>query len=191
MDFAHTLRGFFPLDWLSIRIRSLQAKLSEEPYRGHKRKFLAVAFLITSISFGILAFGQAREEAIKSWERAHLPSLQVWVLALSTRGYRTLSDIGEIQKLARSLPTTLDSEGSIWVDRDLNWVVLYHDINQALPAHIFYRDIRKKPEAWSPRGIGWAHFDSTLNEVDAMLAKAPKILRKKAEPITDPREIRY
>lgn len=169
---------------LALRLKTLRDR--------HGKRALGAGMLLTALVLGIWAQDLARAQALSEWLRTHPPSAEAWTHALASAGLVPVSDTRLIGRAARSLPSLVDLEGSVWIAPDSNWVAVFQRReNDSTPA-LFCHDCGTLPSTWSPAGVGWAAFDlalSTLREAAAARAPLPSP-RKRAQP-RDPREIVY
>jgi hypothetical protein len=177
----------------SGRIRALSKGLTQlcRPYRS---RLIGSAYFALSGVLGFMAFTFSREEAIEYWERTFLPSEQVVRFSFGSRG---LVEAGEgylVQKAFRSLPSSIDAKGSIWLNADPIWVAVFlpHPETGTIQAVAYCFDCKSLPKNWEPKGIGWRALDKTLETVDIELSRR-KSSKMSIPPqfLKDPREILY
>ena len=193
MDLADCWRDSAPGRWLSSRLPTLSrgSADSERTFR-FRRKLIGITLVLAAAALAFWAQNLARVSAIRDWERTHGPGEKVWNSALGARGFAPVRDPRLLQKDSRKLPMRLDSEGSIWISPDSEWITIFSNPDQTLPIAIYCWDCAHPPSDWESLGDGWEAFDSALQRIDRVLGGRQKeILSKKSVKIIDPREILY
>src|SRR4051812_22384492 len=112
-----------------IRELPLQFKKPRFPFSLTRvpRWFSGILALLLAAGFGIAAQQRSFQEGARDWELTHLPTLRIWQAALESRQFQELKNPDSIQKAAKTLPSMVDSAGSIWVSADLEWIALMLD----------------------------------------------------------------
>jgi hypothetical protein len=196
MEFRDGLRGSWIFGSLSARVYGLsqggRAGALADSLKRHRRKIQSVALLLAALTFGIWAHDLAETEALSSWLHTHPPSEQMWRHALLSRGMRALEEPHALQKAAKSLPTLVDADGTVWLSADAGWIAVFGRQANGLAQAIYCLECEHPPLGWSPAGNGWEAFDPVLAQVDQLISqrKPQQKALKRAVP-RDPREIVY
>ena len=190
------LSGF--KNWAAGRVRALSQSFAQVFGRlgRHRTRLIGAAYFAVSVALGFVAFTCSREEAIEYWERTFLPSGQVIGFALGSRGLVAAVEGYQLQKVLRSLPTSLDDRGSIWLSADPIWVAVFlpSKDDSSVQAETYCLDCKNLPKNWQPMGIGWRAMDKVVNQIDNLLKRRKET---KIAPSTqirsrrDPREFIY
>ena len=202
MDFfAHFLHlpGF---DRLSKRIQKVPLFYTKK-IGTFRRKAQALLLIIAAIGLGIWAKETTELEALQSWQLSHLPQRSVWEHGLGARGFKPLNELRLLQEVTRSLPTSLDDLGTVWISSNSYWVAIALPAKEkeALPQEaperlqIYCLKCTKSPmewKNWETLDRGWTGFEKSLSRIDrlpkqATLSQSPR----KKQKVWDPREIRY
>src|SRR5687768_18383757 len=95
---------------VSIRISALSKRLkSIHPPRA----FWAMILVLAGIGLGSIAQKESRQSAIEAWEKTHFPKEDLWKMRLERYGFVALGDMGQVHRLVRSLPASLDLPTSV------------------------------------------------------------------------------
>lgn len=143
--------------------------------------FKLAGALAVSIAIAAWASRRSAEGAINGWLLANPPAPVIWETALAAKGVERCRDPLKIHRALRTLPASLDQIHRVWCADGCGWVAIALESDELT---VFARDCGSKPEAWAPRGLGWAAFPGVLAEIQP---RAP-VFRPAAR---DPREIRY
>lgn len=206
MELAHRFERLRFLSGLTDRIQELQKNPLPlpAPSPALRRRVRGALLVILSIVLASFAHEVARTEALESWIHENAPSSRIWRHALGAQSFQAVKSPNLMHRVLRSLPTTLDAVGSVWISQDSSWVVVFggsEDKGSDIP--LIYtraeltprgelRDRTNPVKHWSPAGRGWEAFDQVLERVEKM--RAPPVFRpKKARVRTyiDPRAIIY
>ncbi len=146
----------------------------------------------SSIFLGIWANELSEAEAVRKWERSHLPSEQIFGFAMGSRRLLFVSDDKRVQKLIHSISTHLDEAGSVWLSSDSNWVAFYSHPDQMIQVRFYCLDCTQIPHQWQPLGVGWFALEKVIAALDQKKAKAvPLPSQKRKVMLRDPREVVY
>ncbi len=170
-------------------LREIRNSISKT-YRRYQRLWVAALFLVLSLALGDRANEMSQKTGASSWEKSHPPSQKVIFYSLKSRGLTLIQGVSFFQKIYRTIPTSLDEEGSIWLSEDANWVAFFLASAEAIPAQIYCLICKQLPVRWEPLGRGWQAFEKSLEELDHKIA-ALKLSRPKKFLPRDSREIVY
>ena len=149
---------------ISARIQSLSQGFGRSPLAArlirHRRRFAGAALILVSIALGTWARDLAQAEALGSWLRLHPPSNLAWKHALESRQYRALTDPPALQRAARTLPSLVDEEGSVWASADARWIAIYQKQDDGLGSAVYCLSCSGAPAGWQPLGRGWESLRS-------------------------------
>jgi len=158
----------------------------------------ALAFLGASGLLGFFAYGVSKDEALRGWLLQNPPSVATWKHALSASGFRETRDLLFRQRAARSLPATMDADGTVWLAEDMMWIAIsgaaggdFVLLLTRCRTDAEAKKIRLDQAKWENVGTGWEAFDRVLGRAAKNpLAAAQKTPAQKGR-FHDPREIRY
>jgi hypothetical protein len=105
-----------------------------------------------------------------------------------------------LQQAARSLPALLDSNSSVWISPETEWIAVLHPFGQENSSSesfsIYCLRCKTLPKNWDAAGSGWLGFEAVIQKADKTIernraeTKTPASQPKKHFP-PDPRELRY
>ncbi len=181
--------------WISRRVSTLSANTLEKVrltlqarlWRNGKI-WVGVIFLLLSVWIGNWAKQVSQLEAAAQWEREHLPSEQIIECLMKSRGLGLVRHLKKLHKVLRTLPSTIDDPGSIWISESVDWIAFYGSPERSPQVQIYCLQCSFLPTQWGPLGVGWTAIALALQKMDqkAILLKGPKAQIQK-----DPREIFY
>jgi hypothetical protein len=160
----------------------------------HRTRLIGIAYFGVSIALGFAAFTFSRVEAIEYWERTFLPSERVIRFALGSRGLVPAAEGYQAQRVLRSLPSSLDEKGSIWMSTDPIWVAAFLPSKEDTSIQVltYCLDCKNFPKNWQPMGIGWRAMDKAIEQIDRGLKGRKEVKTAPLSKIrSDPREIVY
>lgn len=165
-------------------------------FHHNQRRLLSVALFLTAILLAIKAHDISQGDGIQKWLRDHPPSLKILEFSLGSRGLRSLafSQKNEkiFQKVIRTLPTSLDEEGAIWLSQDETWVASYYGKDHEIQPYLFCAECSTLPKNWRSLGFGWPAFESLISAIDQRLTREQKKSPLEKKKVwRDPREISY
>lgn len=195
MVISNWLRSVLRLPRVSGGVRALpQSSPSRSNWRQIARHKAAQAVALLSLS-AMLAFWAHRltlAEAILAWKRDHPPDCGIWSHALQSRGYRQVEDILKIHRALRTLPLTLDHEGSAWISDNRAWIALFCGNSEDGSPEVFAAKARlpKPPDGWTPAGSSWDGLEEILRLTETRPLPPPPRGNQPGNQI-DPRSIQY
>lgn len=158
------------------------------------RKCFGVASFLLSIFLGMVANSYSEQEALKRWEKNHVPSYSVVQFAMGSRGLMLNQNLSITQKLMRSLPTNLDDPGSFWMSQDSSWFAYYGNSNQQAQVQFYRMGSSSLPHHWIPMGVGWRALEKSIDAVDRVkLSNQSRKIHpaQRAKQRLDPRQLVY
>ncbi|MEK6705574.1 MAG: hypothetical protein AABZ06_07280 [Bdellovibrionota bacterium] len=188
------------LSWVKGRILTLQKSyILGQIYVLSNGKAKGAFLVLIAICLAAVANRIARNEAFRELEKNHFPSPLIWDYALTARGFHKVTE-NLMQRVYRSLPLTISSEGTVWSSKDLQWFAVYdRNINQQNPVTIYCRSCKNHSKEiqtlvyWEPHGSGWAALETISISLDRDLSNITTNSKSSINSVLarDPREIRY
>src|SRR4051812_48560660 len=119
MDFSPCLSHRFSLTGFSSRISGLR-KNSQ-----HRKRALGVSLLCAALFLGSWAHELDESTALRAWLQAHPPSPKLIQRSLESLHYRQITAEKALQKVVRSLPTSVEADASFWISTSPEKVVYF------------------------------------------------------------------
>jgi hypothetical protein len=221
MDFFNRRRSLGILFRVSKRIQDLQEyfkrKISSVSYSTlecYRKRLISGLFFSLSLILGFYAYRLTKSEGIEDWKRDHLPSEQIFRLALEShraeqtftvqskaagkkgqnwvRGIEKLIKIQNemiLEKTVRSIPLQSEERGSVWMSANGSWVVYFWIYEQIVKPQVYCWDCSSSGYDWQLAGIGWEGLENVLAN-GAFQVKKVTASSKRLE-VRDPRELRF
>lgn len=180
MDLLNFRSRFRIPPWASRRILAVPKNI--------KRRLTSGFLLALALLLGFWANHWSELEAIREWEKKHVPDSTVFKALVQTFKLKEMQDNRTLQKINRLLPVHLEEAGSIWKTENSNWIVFYSDPNDALQMQVYCQECSIPPQTpWKRVGVGWIGVEALLEELKKGGFKKA-VLKKRYR---DPREIVY
>ena len=170
--------------------------------KDHYQWILGVILVVVSFSLATWVIYEVQGEAIKKWRSEQTPSVPVLTGFLQANGFHRVSDLDLKQKTQRKLPSSVDQNSSIWLEKSLFWVLIYHPDEPSFPLifskisinHLEQLPSKSNllPQSWAYLGMGWRGFDKLVAEIKRSPG-VPRTREKRriSNVYRDPREIQY
>lgn len=190
---VQAISGYVRAVFVSSRQFKIQGlKIRRDTLWKPRKRLFSALLLGSSLLLGVWANELSELEAIKKWERTHLPSERLFEFAMGSRGLRGVSEPRQLQKLIRSITTHLDATGSVWLSSDLNWVAFYSNPDQGIQVQFYCLECLKLPQNWQPVGIGWLALEQVTGVLDQRKSEIHlSAVRNPKTVFRDPREVVY
>src|SRR5438132_1657306 len=103
----------------------------------HQERILSISSLVLALCFGNCAQNASEREALRRWERSHIPSDKVFEYSVGSQGWRLMVQSKVVEKLIRGTPATIDEKGAVWVNENWNWILFYSGSSETVQAQFY------------------------------------------------------